>query len=471
MVGRKKERKELEELLFSGRSELVAIYGRRRVGKTFLVDEVLGQYITFRHAGLSPVEKNGLKIQLKQFYYSLLTQGFSGDKCPNSWLEAFFFLEKFLQERDNGGRQVVFIDELPWMDTPRSGFISAFEGFWNNWACHRKNVMVVICGSASSWIKDKLLNNHGGLYGRVTHEIGVHPFKLSECREFYESYDIKLSDYDIVQSYMIFGGIPFYLKYLRKGLSLAQNIDELFFKRGAVLADELNRMFISVFEDHEQIKAIVQLLSKKSIGFTRNEISEETGIKGIILSDCLNALIASDLITKYIPFGQPKNKPYYKLTDPFCIFYIRFVSGHDSLDESFWMDHVTSQNLVSWRGFAFENICFSHISEIKKALEINAVVSRLGSLAIKDKDGGTQIDLVIERKDGVINLCEMKFCSEEFNVDKSCYLKVRERERIVTELSSKKTVVHNVLITTFGVKDGGYASVFSNVITVDELLV
>ena len=149
------------------------------------MDEVLGQYITFRHAGLSPVEKNGLKMQLQQFHYSLRAQGISGVKCPDSWLEAFFFLELFLQERDNGGRQVVFSDELPWMDTPRSGFISAFEGFWNNWACHRKNVMVVVCGSASAWIKDKLINNHGGLYGRVTHEIGVHPFTLSECREFY----------------------------------------------------------------------------------------------------------------------------------------------------------------------------------------------------------------------------------------------------------------------------------------------
>lgn len=197
-----------------------------------MVDEALKGRITFRHAGLSPVDtdkKGMLKQQLEHFYYSLQIQGMKQRKKPTSWLEAFFMLEQFLEQVDDGSRQVIFLDELPWLDTPRSGFMTAFEGFWNTWGCHRDNLMVVVCGSANSWILDNLINNHGGLYNRVTYEIKLSPFTLRESEEFYQNYNIRLSRYDIVQSYMILGGVPFYMGYFQSGKSLAQNIDNLFF--------------------------------------------------------------------------------------------------------------------------------------------------------------------------------------------------------------------------------------------------
>ena len=219
MIGREKEKKELEELYNSGKAEMIAIYGRRRVGKTYLVDETSEGRITFRHTGLSPLDENSdglLKAQLKHFYNSLKLHGMEENKHPESWLEAFFMLEKQLQKTNDGSRQIVFLDELPWLDTPRSGFIQAFEGFWNTWGCHRKNLMVIICGSANSWMMNEVINNHGGLYGRVTHEIKLAPFTLHECEEYYASRGVLFSRYDIVQSYMIFGGIPYYLEYMKK---------------------------------------------------------------------------------------------------------------------------------------------------------------------------------------------------------------------------------------------------------------
>ena len=307
MIGRNNEIKELNRLYDSKKAELVAIYGRRRVGKTFLVDEVFEGRITFRHAGLSPVEtkKGALGMQLKSFYNSLLDHGMKKSRIPSSWLDAFFMLEQFLKENDTGERQLVFLDELPWLDTPRSGFVTAFESFWNNWACHRKNLMVVVCGSANSWILDNLINNHGGLYNRVTYEIKLSPFTLTECEEFFESQDIKITRYDIVQSYMIIGGIPYYMGYFEKGRSLAQNIDRLFFAKDSKLKDEYDRLFTSAFSKPEFIKSIVEFLSKRNAGYTREDILQGLKITdGGSLSKHLNALIASDYIVKYQPFGM-----------------------------------------------------------------------------------------------------------------------------------------------------------------------
>ena len=229
IIGRKDEISEIKRLYSSKMPQFLAVYGRRRVGKTFLVDEALKGKITFRHSGLSPVDeqnqKNSLKEQLKHFYLSLQRQGMKKSKCPTSWLEAFFMLEMHLQSIDDGSRQVVFLDELPWMDTPRSGFVTALEALWNGWGCHRDNFMLVVCGSATSWITDNLINNHGGLYGRLTGQLRLSPFTLNECEQFFHSKGVRMSRYDIVQSYMIFGGVPYYLSYFESGRSLAQNVD------------------------------------------------------------------------------------------------------------------------------------------------------------------------------------------------------------------------------------------------------
>ena len=476
MIGRKKEIAILNELYENGCAEFVAIYGRRRVGKTYLVDETMSGRISFRHTGLSPVEVeqthvSKTKSQLKAFYYSLLQQGMKKEHCPKDWLEAFFMLEMLLQEKDTGERQVVFIDELPWMDTPKSGFITALEAFWNGWACHRKNLMLIVCGSANSWIVDKLINNHGGLYNRVTHEIKLEPFSLCECEQCLRERDINFSRYDTVQGYMIFGGIPYYLNYLKKGMSLAQNIDALFFSKNAILKQEYDRLFSSAFANPNLIKKIVEFLSTKSVGYNRKEIIEGTGITdGGTLTTALESLAISDFIIKYVPFGGSKRDEHYKLTDPYCIFYLRFVKHADEMNETFWLDNVNSQNIVSWRGYAFENVCFNHISQIKSALGINGVSTMQSAWSKRpDDESGVQIDLIIERKDNVVNMCEIKFYSDEFVVDKAYDMIIRHRQRLLYEKLNKKQVVFNTLITTYGLKTNAYSGIFSNVLTLDDL--
>lgn len=474
MIGREQEMKKLLQRYERNKAEFVAIYGRRRVGKTYLVDEALEGKITFRHAGLSPADnqrKGALAAQLDHFYYSLQLHGIQTDHRPETWMEAFFMLEKWLEEIDDGTRQVVFLDELPWMDTPRSGFVAAFEGFWNTWGCHRKNLMLVVCGSASSWILDNLINSHGGLYNRVTCEIRLLPFTLHECEAFLKEKGINFSKYDIVQSYMILGGIPFYLDYYERDLSFAQNIDNILFSDHAVLSGEYDRLFSSIFSNPSLMKNIVELLYTRNAGYTRGEIIEKLRISsGGTLSSCLNSLICSGFVIKYVPFGMNKNEDHYKLVDPFCMFYLHFISQQKKADRSFWTHNQNNPVVNSWRGFAFENVCFNHIEEIKKALGISGVRTTHSAWSKRgDDNDGTQIDLLIERDDHVINACEIKFYSSEFSVDKAYDRVLRNRMQLLSAEISPKVSVYNTLITTYGLHRNEYSDDFVQVVTMDDL--
>ena len=474
MVGREKELKKLEKLYNSGRAELVAIYGRRRVGKTYLVDEAFQGRITFRHAGLSPLEKDSkglLRAQLDHFYNSLRIYGMESDQRPASWLDAFFMLEKLLQSIDDGSRQVIFLDELPWLDAPRSGFIRAFEGFWNTWGCHRKNLMVVICGSANSWMVNELINNHGGLYGRVTHEIKLSPFTLFECEEFYKDRNIQFSRYDIVQSYMVFGGIPYYMGYMNEDLSLAQNIDSVFFEKNAELKFEYDRLFESIFKKPETMKTIVEFLYSRNMGYTRKDIAARLKVsEGGHLTKDLNALIASDFVVKYVPFGMSQKKEYYKLIDPFCLFYLHFVKTQTEKNAHFWQQNSSLPQVSAWRGYAFENVCFNHIDQIKDTLGISGVISSESAWTKKaDDEEGLQIDLLIERKDNVVNMCEIKFYSDDFVVDREYYRTIQRRTEALSKKLSHKMSVYSTLITTYGLKKNEYSGVFVKTITFDDL--
>lgn len=474
MVGREKEVSELEELYQGNQAEFVAVYGRRRVGKTYLIEQTFKDRFAFRHAGLSPMEhenKGMLVSQLKQFFNSLRSFGLKDGICPTSWLDAFFLLQQLLEQKDNGKRQVVFIDELPWLDTPRSGFITALEGFWNNWGAHRDNLMLIVCGSANSWMLDKLINNHGGLYGRVTYEIKLSPFTLKECEEFFKYNHMKISRYDIAQSYMIVGGIPFYLRYFKKGMSLSQNVDNLFYSEGAKLRFEFDRLFSSVFSNPGIVKTIVTFLYTKNAGYTRKEIAEKLKMSdGGTITDCLNALAASDLVMKYVPFGMSKKMVHYRLIDPFCIFYLRFVQDKPEMNEHFWEQNVKSQSVTSWRGIAFENLCFNHIAQIKAALGISGVASQQSAWSKRGDDiDGAQIDLLIDRNDNIINMCELKFYSDEFVVNRNYYKTIMHRQELLSAEISKKTAIHSTLITTFGLIYNEYSGVFTKVITLDNL--
>lgn len=474
IVGRKQEIAELQKLYDSNKSEFVAVYGRRRVGKTFLIREFFKDTMTFSHTGLSPVEKsksNKTKDQLQNFYYSLVRHGLEGESCPKNWLDAFFMLERLLERLDNGNRQVVFIDELPWMDTKRSGFVTALEAFWNGWGAYRKNLLFVVCGSATSWIVDNLINNKGGLYNRLTSQIKLSPFSLSECKEFFNANAVKMTDYDIVQAYMILGGIPYYMNYFNKSLSLPQNIDKLFFCKNPKLIDEFDRLFGSLFINDAVCKKIVKFLSTRHYGYTRDEIVRKIGVTNNgELTNLLKALLASDFIEKYVPFGYTKRTEYYKLSDCFCWFWICFVDNYHGKDDNYWTHKINMPEYNSWKGIAFEEVCFNHASQIKSALGVSAVSSSQSAFIVtaSDDDKGMQIDMIIERADRVINLCEMKFYKDVFTINKS-YDETLRRRTLYFEDKFPKLNVHTTLITTYGLSQNEYSGDFQSVVTIEDL--
>ena len=475
VIGRKSEIRELEKLYRSDRPEFVAIYGRRRVGKTFLIKQALKDRITFQHTGVSPVDqekgKSRMKIQLESFHYSLLNHGLEGYTTPKSWMEAFFQLEQLLTKLDDGSRQVVFIDELPWMDTPRSGFLPAFESFWNGWCSGRDNMMLVVCGSATSWILGNLSRSRGGLYGRLTDEIKLSPFTLKECEEYFAHEGIALSRYDIVQAYMVFGGIPYYISHFQKGQSLEGNIDKILFGRTPRLKDEFDRLFNAIFGNPEDCKKIIRLLATRHGGFTREEIAKATGLPlGGGLTDTLNALTESDFVQRYVPYGKSGKSEHYKLIDNFCLFWLKYVEPNTA-DASFMTDNLTSDIMKGWRGVAFEEVCWQHIAQIKRALEIGGVKSSLSAWNVKgdDEQEGVQIDLLIIRDDKVVNLCEMKFAGDAYTIEKDEELKLRRRIETLKGTLSRKQTVHLTLITTYGVAYGKHSGIVQKHVGMDEL--
>ena len=473
IIGRKQEIAELNRRLKSGRAEFIAVYGRRRVGKTFLINEVLRDNMVFHHTGLSPYDRKKrltLKDQLQNFYYSLIRHGMEDITPPKTWLEAFFLLEQFLTRIDNGSRQVVFIDELPWMDTPRSGFLTALEAFWNGWGNARHNLCLVVCGSASSWIIDNLINNKGGLYGRLTWELKLYPFTLGECEEFFISRGIKMSRYNIVQAYMILGGIPYYLDYFNPSLSLAQNIDALFFNPKAKLQGEFERLFSSIFDNADKCLQVVRTLGTRHSGYTRGDIAQKSGIEpNGDFTKVLKALEESGFITKYTPYGNGKREAHYKLTDCFCWFWLHFKENRDIKTPDYWQNHLNESEISSWRGIAFEEVCLLHIRQIKSALQILGVSSEESSLVVRDNEkAGLQIDLLIDRADDVVNVCEIKFCKSEFKVSSDYAMKLNSRIKTLEDTNPNKRF-HLTYIGVSPLADNEYADVFQSTVTADDL--
>ena len=480
IVGREKELLELEKLYQSNKPEFLAIYGRRRVGKTYLVYECFQDRFAFYVSALSPVDNKNLKPedilhnQLNNFYNALKKYGLPEGKKPQDWFEAFNLLSQLLDLKDDGHtKKVVFLDELPWFDTKGSNFISAFESFWNQKGSHDPHLLLIVCGSANSWMLDELINSRGGLYNRVTYEIHLQPFNLKECEELLKLKNIKMSSYDLAQTYMIFGGVPYYLNYLNSDLSLIQNVDELFFSNTAKLANEYERLFSSMFKDANKCKDIVTLLAKRNYGYTRKEICEKLHLSsGESLSQTLNALVASDLVMKYSPYRGNKRDTYYRLIDPLCIFHLSFVKDMSSLTPDFFQGYYESPAMSGYRGKSFENLCFAHISAIKKTLGINGIISTQGIWYQKGNNdvNGHQCDLIIDRNDNIVNLVEAKFYRGLFTVNKDYYFDLLDREEEFSKIIEKRKITKQVLLTTFGLKNNEYSSIFSNVITIDDLI-
>ena len=475
LIGRKEEQAMLERLFNSKKSEFVAIYGRRRVGKTFLVTETFQERLTFKHTGLSPYDKTSpitMKDQLLAFHYSLILFGEDTDlACPKSWMEAFFRLKTLLAKKTSQKKQVVFIDELPWMDTPKSKFLSAFENFYNGWAAD-KNILLVICGSSSSWILDNIIENRGGLYNRLTCQIKLSPFCLKEVESFFQHNNIHLGRYDIVRAYMTLGGIPYYLSYFVQGKSVEQNIDDILFREQAPLKNEFRRLFKTLFTHEEKYMDIVRVLARRNYGFTRSEIAQKTGIPyGGGLSSMLKMLSEADFVEEYVRvFGSAK-QPLYRLKDSFCLFYLKFLDGSNKRDEHFWQNSARQKGIRAWEGVAFERVCQSHIRFIKDALGISGVATQSSNYIVSGDEmmRGAQVDLLIDRADNNINLCEMKFYAGEFTLDKDGELSLRNKISSIREKIGTKKNIFPTLITTFGLKNNAYSGIFQNVLTLDDL--
>ena len=480
IIAREKEQAILERLLNEPTAQLLAVYGRRRIGKTFLIREFFEDRFAFKHTAVSPMElKDGDKdgellyrIQLNEFAVSLRKYGSKDESPISDWYEAFHRLEVLLEKKRSKGKMVVFIDELPWLDTPRANFLSAFEHFWNDWGSGRHNLLMVVCGSATSWMLDNLINNKGGLYGRITCEVHLHPFSMGETEVYLHRRGVTLDRYDVVQSYMLTGGVAYYLSYFQHGRSLAQNIDALFFAENGFLQMEFDRLFTSLFADNAGYRRIVEILSKNRYGLTREKVAAEAGIAlGGTLSKMLKALVKSDLVTTYWNFGESRKVQYYKLTDMFCLFYLGFVQRNPSNNHAYWTDNQNSPKLNSWRGRAFEDVCFVHQHQIRRALGIEGVQAEvypwheIGS----GNAAGAQIDMLIDRADRVVNLCEMKFSQDNFVISKDYDYRLRSKLSVLMEHTCGKRNIQVTLITTFGLKQNMYSSRVQRVVTLDDL--
>ncbi|MBQ8502258.1 MAG: ATP-binding protein [Bacteroides sp.] len=470
LIGREQEKKELLDALASDYSEFIAVYGRRRVGKTFLIRETFNYKFTFQHTGMANATS---KSQLTNFRDSLIEQGATKVPKLNNWLEAFSALKLFLNASTDE-RKLVFIDELPWLDTPKSDFLPALELFWNGWATSRKDIVLIVCGSATSWIVEKIINNHGGLHNRLTKRIKLNPFTLKECESFIESKHISMNRYQIVETYMVLGGIPYYWNFLRKGQSVAQNMDRLFFQESGELLNEFDMLYASLFRFPEGYIKIVTALGEKKVGMTRKEIIDSTRITDSgTLTRILKELEWCGFIRKYNNIGKATKESIYQLMDNYTLFYFQFIRKNHPADEHFWTNSQNSPLYHAWSGLAFERVCLQHIPAIKKALGISEVLTNVYSWRKKADETlgipGIQIDLLIDRNDQVINLCEMKFSKAEYAITKNYDMSLRQKLEVFRMATNCKKSIHLTMVTTYGLTDNVYAEIVQNSIVMDNL--
>lgn len=462
LTGRYTERQLLQEALEAGEAQLIAVYGRRRVGKTFLIRSVYARQLLFDFTG---VHEAGLKDQLLNFRIALQTA--MGNKIPlavpKNWIEAFSFLQTYLEPLLKQQKVVVFIDEFPWIHTPKSGFLQAFGHFWNHWGTKQSNLVVVICGSAASWMIRNVVNSKGGLHNRITRRIRLLPFNLHETEAYLQSRKIILDRYQLLQLYMAMGGIPQYLKEVKKGESAAQAIDRLYYTKDGALKQEFRNLYASLFTDASHHIAIIKALAKKTQGLTRNELITEVKLSsGGTTTLLLEELEESGFIAAYIPFGKTSKEAVYKLTDEYSLFYLKFIEGTKATGAGTWLRKVQTPAAISWSGFAFEAVCQKHITQIKRALGISGVLVEESGWRYQPEKGsnekGAQIDLLLDRQDRCINLCEMKFASAAFIITKAYRQELENKLEVFQQQTKTKKTIFLTMITTNGVIQNMHAT-------------
>lgn len=469
IAGRKDEVKILLDVVKKDNSAFLAVYGRRRIGKTYLIREVYKEKIIFECSGL---HQKDFSQQLENFWLTLIEANpKEKPSLPQTWLQAFSLLKLYVKSLENIEKKVIFLDEIAWFDTAKSGFLAALDNFWNQFCSKRDDIILVICGSAASWIINKIINDRGGLHNRITRRIQLMPFTLKETKEFLEMNKVQLVNKDIVRLYMSVGGIPFYLKDIQSGQSVAQILDSMFFNSQATLMNEFSNLYASLFKNSEIHVSIIEALAKKNKGLTRQEIIEATGIKsGGGLTNSLQELIQCGFVKIILPINKTKEDSLHRLVDEYSIFYFKFLQNNKI--NSSWLQFSNKPAYKIWTGYAFENLCFKHIYQIKKGLGINGIISNEYSWIHKGtkEEKGTQIDFIIDRDDNCINVLELKFHDGIFEINKNYAEQLREKVSIFREKNRVKKNIFTTIITSNGVKKNEYfLSVVTNEIEIDAL--
>jgi AAA+ ATPase superfamily predicted ATPase len=467
IIGRHAEKAALEKYYRSNEPELVAITGRRRVGKTFLIRNSFNDEFFFYITG---VRDSNLATTMERFHKAMREYGFQMETAPKSWAEAFDALKHAINKAGAKNRKVIFFDELPWLDTPRSGFIQEFDYFWNSFASARSDVLFLICGSAASWMANKIFRATGGLHNRVTGRIFLKPFSLAECEDFFAARNIVIDRHDITEAYMIFGGIPYYLRYWDGQYGLPQNIDRIVFRENAPLKDEFALLYDSLFKSPDRHIEIIAALGRRKKGLTREELLLELKRKdGGKVTDILNDLEMSGFIRRYESYPDKTKGSIFQLVDNYSLFHLAFVARRGNLDEHYWSNMHNTPKLNSWRGYAFEQVCLKHIEQIKAALGISGVMTRVSSWRSNKANPGVQIDLILDRSDRIVNLCEIKFAKYEYEIDKKYGMEMRRRVSAFMAETNTRQTPHVTFITTYGVKRNAHSSVMQSEVRMDDL--
>ena len=473
IIGRAAERERLEKCMAAEQAQLIIVYGRRRVGKTFLINQFFAGRFDFKLTGAYGEPK---ETQLRYFSAELNRQTGAEKPVPKDWIEAFELLRAYLSSLPAEEKHVVFFDEMPWMDTQRSGFLPAFEWFWNDWGCTQDRLVFIVCGSATSWMVEKIAENKGGLFNRQTCRLYLQPFTLQETECYLQARDIEWSRRDIAECYMILGGIPYYLSLLDAGLSFNANVDNLFFRKRAELWDEFDHLYKTLFSNSEQYIRIVEQLRKKRMGLTRGEIARQTKLPANgALSKMLNDLVESGFVRKYSFYGKKSKEMLYQLSDYYSLFFYRFIKGGFGKDEHFWSNTLDNPARRAWAGLTFEQLCKDHIPQIKRKLGIAGVLSEesswFGSITGEGEatGSGAQIDLIIDRRDQVVTLCEMKFSLNRFEIDKEYEQKLRNKIAVFREATNCRKTIQLSMVSTYGVQKNKYSGIVSSEVLLDDL--
>ena len=462
IIGRQKESRILKRCLTSSKSEFVALYGRRRAGKTFLIKELFEAQFTFYATGIL----NGDKATQLQVFNAEITRFGGADLSPaNDWLKAFDNLNLLVQQ-SGAAKKVIFLDEIPWMATLHSDFLAGLDYFWNRWAQTRGDVLLIVCGSAASWITDNIINDTGGLHNRLTRQILIEPFTLKECEQFYESRRIPMTRQQMAEAYMIFGGVPYYMDLMESQYSLYQNVDALYFATDAPLRNEFENLYRSLFRNTDNYVRVITALAQKGIGLSRTEIVAATKLTdGGSLTKILRDLIISGFIREYRAYGQKKKDSLYQLMDSFSMFDIRFRDRRGDHTQHYWLRFSSTSAHATWSGLAYEKLCLRHLPQIQEKLGISGVLTA----AFSWRGQGAQIDLVIDRMDGIVNLCEIKFSSGLYEINKKYHEELRHKKTAFASTTKTRKAPQTTMITTYGLKENNYSQEITADVVLDDL--